>query len=711
MAFSDTKQPGDLITASDYNDLVDDLFTRIKGNNINKATADTSANLPVPGEGDKILIETDTGRTLYDNGSEFVEVGLSESQINLSNLGSRSHSDLTDITSDDHHTKTTDLDDLNDVKGITAFEENSSGNLPSPGTEGRIFFETDTGRTLYDDGSTFVEIGLSESEIKLGDVGNLDAGQKKITNLADPTDARDAVNKQFVDRSQAGLEVKESTRVATASTSIDLTSTGDPNPVDGVNLNDGDRVLLKDQTDATENGIYDAVNATDPTTWVRSNDFDEDSEVAAGAFVFVEEGSDNKNEGYVVKTNDPITLGSTAIEWTQFSGLGQVVAGDGIEKSGDILNVRMPLEDDATQVTTVSAIDFGGDDFLVTDDTDNTATVQLSNDSLSIAGNSVSLGGSTTVDYVDLNDTGASFPIPNADMANSSVSVAGNSVSLGGSTTVQYVDLNDTGASFPIPNADMANSSVSVAGNSVSLGGSTTVDYVDLNDTGASFPIPNTDLSNSSVSVAGNSVALGGSTAVNHSDLSNIGTGDHHTRYSDEEAQDAVGGILNTDFSYDDAGNNISLASNSLTVANTSIALGSTGTPEVDNFNGNNGNSGQFLQTDGTNLSFESITVEETASVSSNFTTSGQTTVFADVSGNTLTVTLATSDAEDGRKVRVVDKAGNAGNNNITVNTEGSQTINGETSAILNDNFEALTFQSDGTDWFIVGRMAGGSIV
>jgi hypothetical protein len=526
MAFSDTKQFGDLITASDYNDLIDDLFTRIKGNNINEATADISVNLPVPGEGDRIFIETDTGRTLYDNGSQFVEVGLSESQINLSNLGSRSHSELTDITSDDHHTKTTDLDDLNDVTGITAFEENSSGSLPSPGTEGRIFFETDTGRTIYDDGSTFVEIGLSESEMKLGNIGNLDAEQRKITNLADPTDARDAVNKQFVDASQAGLQVKESTRVATASNSIDLTSTTNPNPVDGVNLNDGDRVLLKDQTDATENGIYDAVNATDPTTWVRSDDFDEDSEAVAGAFVFVEEGSDNKNEGYVVKTNDPITLGTTEIEWVQFSGLGQVVAGDGIDKSGDILNVRMPLEDDATEITTVSAIDFGGNDFLVTDDTDNTATVQLSNDSLTVAGNTVSLGGSIT--------------------------------------------------------------------------------------------------------------------------------------------------------------------------------------PEVTDFTGNNGTSGQFLQTDGTNLSFESVTIEQTATVSSNFITSGQTTVFADVSSNTLTVTLATSDAEDGRKVRVVDKAGNAGSNNITINTEGIQTINGETSAILNSNFEALTFQSDGQNWFIVSRMAGG---
>jgi len=109
-----------------------------------------------------------------------------------------------------------------------------------------------------------------------------------------------------------------------------------------------------------------------------------------------------------------------------------------------------------------------------------------------------------------------------------SVTVAGNSVPLGGSTAVDYIDLNDTGSSFPIPNSDLSNSSVTVAGNSVSLGGSTTVDYVDLNDTGSSFPIPNADISNSSVTVAGNSISLGGSSSIDHADLSSVTANQHH---------------------------------------------------------------------------------------------------------------------------------------------------------------------------------------
>jgi len=607
MAFSDEKEFGDLITASDYNALIDDLFTRIVGNNINEATADISANLPVPGEGDRVFIETDTGRTLYDTGSEFVEVGLSETQIDLSNLGSRAHSDLTGISPDDHHQKTTQIDDLDDVGGITGLRENTSGDLPSPGTEGRIFFETDTGRVLYDNGTSLKEIGLSEGQINLANLGQLGAGGRKITNLSDPTDASDAATKAFVDSVAQGLNLKDSVAVTDHDQQIDLTGSTDPRPIDGYTLENGERILLKHQNDATQNGIYDAVDASDPSTWVRSADFDSDEDVDEGSFAFVENGDVHGNEAYVVVSEDPITVGTDAINWTQFSFAGQIQAGDGLTRSGETLNVGLDIDDDGADVADAFGIDFAGGDFSVTDDGDSTVSVSLSDTSVSVAGNSVSLGGSTAVDYIDLSDTGTSFPIPNSDLSNSSVSVAGNSVSLGGSTNVDYIDLADTGTSFPIPNGDLSNSSISVAGNSVSLGGSVT--------------------------------------------------------------------------------------------------------PEVTDLSGNTGSTGQFLKTDGTSLSFENITIEETVTTSSNLTTSGQTTVFADVSGGPLTVTLASSDAKDGRKVRVVDKAGNASNNTIIVNTESSETINGQADAVVNSDFEAVTFQSDGSNWFVVSRMGGGDTV
>jgi|GEM_PF-4567909 len=166
-----------------------------------------------------------------------------------------------------------------------------------------------------------------------------------------------------------------------------------------------------------------------------------------------------------------------------------------------------------------------------------------------------------------------------------SVTVAGNSVSLGGSTGVDYTDLASTGSSFPIPNTDLANPALTVAGNAVSLGASTAIAHADLSGLGADdhhardhdhteagiSPIPNPALANSSVTVAGNSVSLGGSTGIAHSDLSGVGASDHHARPSagdgldenanafDVEPADFAGNALE-----DDGSDNLAVASGSI---------------------------------------------------------------------------------------------------------------------------------------------------
>jgi len=131
--------------------------------------------------------------------------------------------------------------------------------------------------------------------------------------------------------------------------------------------------------------------------------------------------------------------------------------------------------------------------------------------------------------------------ITNNTLSNSSVSVAGNSVSLGGSTTVNHADLSNIGSSDHHSKTTSASELTDVSADSVS--GAHHSRYSDseaVTAVGASTPFANSDLSNSSVSVAGNSVSLGGSTTVNHADLSNIGSSDHHSRYSDSEAVSAV---------------------------------------------------------------------------------------------------------------------------------------------------------------------------
>lgn len=154
---------------------------------------------------------------------------------------------------------------------------------------------------------------------------------RKITSLADPTNAQDAATKAYVDAARSGLDVKQSVRAATTA-NITLSGT---QTIDGVVLIAGDRVLVKNQSTASQNGIYTVAAGS----WARSTDADSDAEVTPGLFTFVEEGTANSDSGWVLSTNSVITLGSTSLTFAQFSGAGQITAGDGLTKDGNTLNV------------------------------------------------------------------------------------------------------------------------------------------------------------------------------------------------------------------------------------------------------------------------------------------------------------------------------------------------------------------------------------
>lgn len=171
--------------------------------------------------------------------------------------------------------------------------------------------------------------------LKSGDVmtGDLSMSGKSIINVATPTNATDAANKGYVDTAVQGMDWKDSVRAASTA-NIDI-STGGLLTVDGVVLVAGDRVLLMGQTDATQNGIYVASSSA----WTRSTDADGNpsSEVSNGMATFVEEGTKDGSNGYVLTTPNPITLGTTDLTFAQFSGAGQIIAGAGISKDGNKL--------------------------------------------------------------------------------------------------------------------------------------------------------------------------------------------------------------------------------------------------------------------------------------------------------------------------------------------------------------------------------------
>ena len=178
--------------------------------------------------------------------------------------------------------------------------------------------------------------------------GAIAMGTSKITGLGTPTDDADAANKGYVDSVAQGLDIKASVRVATATVLDAFTSTAtnvltaDESGalvVDGVTLSVGDRLLVKNQltTTAKYNGIYD-VTATGGVSaqWVitRSADANTSAEVTSGMFTFAEQGTTNDNTGWVLTTNNPITLNTTALVFAQFSGAGTYTASNGVLLTG-----------------------------------------------------------------------------------------------------------------------------------------------------------------------------------------------------------------------------------------------------------------------------------------------------------------------------------------------------------------------------------------
>lgn len=169
--------------------------------------------------------------------------------------------------------------------------------------------------------------------------GDVSLNSHKITNLANPTSAQDAATKAYVDARASGLDVKGSVRVATTATLNLATELEATDVVDGVTLATGDRVLVKNQSTASQNGIY-VVQSSGAA--VRAADADgtaDTGEVSSGMFTFVEEGTINSDSGWVLTTNGVITLGTTGLAFVQFSGAGQITAGGGLTKDGNTLDV------------------------------------------------------------------------------------------------------------------------------------------------------------------------------------------------------------------------------------------------------------------------------------------------------------------------------------------------------------------------------------
>lgn len=232
------------------------------------------------------------------------------------------------------------------------------------------------------------------------------------------------VTKEYVDALKQSLDIKDSVRVATT-TNLAATydngagtlTNGGTNAalsIDGVSLAQGNRVLVKNQSSAAQNGIYVVTTVGDGSTaWLltRADDANTSTEISGGAFTFVEEGTVGGDNGFVFTHNGNPTLGTTALTVSQFSGAGQITAGTGLTKSGN----------------TINAI--------------GSATITANADSLQIKGVSSTANGDLIYGANGANGGYARLPIGTYDSTNS----VGQILMVGASNTVQWTNTLDGG--------------------------------------------------------------------------------------------------------------------------------------------------------------------------------------------------------------------------------------------------------------------------
>jgi len=166
--------------------------------------------------------------------------------------------------------------------------------------------------------------------------GSVSFNSQNITNVADPVNAQDAATKGFVEATSQGLDVKDSCVAATTGNITISTALNNGDTLDGVTLSTNDRVLVKDQSTASQNGIY--VVGSSPA---RADDLAAGSD-AAGMFTFIEQGTVNADNGFVCTSNKGSAVtGTNNLTFAQFSGAGQITTADGLQKSGNTISVDL----------------------------------------------------------------------------------------------------------------------------------------------------------------------------------------------------------------------------------------------------------------------------------------------------------------------------------------------------------------------------------
>jgi hypothetical protein len=312
--------------------------------------------------------------------------------------------------------------------------------------------QTLTNKTISGANNTLSNIGngsltnssitLGTSNIALGATELAPAGLTSVTVTQDPTVALQLATKQYVDNiASTGITFHLPVRVESPNTVGNLNATynqpgGAGNGVgatltnagaqaalviDGVTLVVSNRVLIYNQTNAFENGVYTVTNTGSPSTnWVLTRATDADSfgiqdpdALGLGDYFFVESGATGAGEAYICNTAGTIVFGTTPINFVQFSSAQVYSAGTGLNLTGTVFSIAN---------TAVTAGPYGSASAVPT------YTVNAQGQLTSASNTTISIPASA------INTT-----IPNSGLTNSAITINGTPVSLGGSTSVGTV--------------------------------------------------------------------------------------------------------------------------------------------------------------------------------------------------------------------------------------------------------------------------------
>lgn len=432
---------------TDFNEGVDDRVSTLlqAGTNISLSYDDNANTLTINSTLGTEAIQDTIGTYLvgvsgisvsYDDSTGYTTLSLSDPSIELA--------DITNLTTEAENFL---LNSTSSHLRALVTDETGSGQLvfsDSPSLSGIVTITGDL--TVSGSGLVAGNINDFHTQVRTNRLDQMSAptadvslNSNKITNLAAPTADSDAATKAYVDAARSGLDVKSSVRVATT-TNITLSGT---QTIDNVSVLVGDRVLVKNQSTASENGIY----VVSETSWSRATDANSDAEVTSGMFTFVSEGDTNADSGWVLTTNDTIVLGTTNLSFAQFSSAGQITAGDGLVKNGNSIDAvgttgRIIVNSDNIDLATVTQNDSTGSaglSFVQTVDRDAYGRVSGVITS-TIQDASTSQKGIAQFDSGDFSAVNGVISIKisgvdNSQLVNNSITIGGSSIALGDTAT------------------------------------------------------------------------------------------------------------------------------------------------------------------------------------------------------------------------------------------------------------------------------------